>query len=38
MSVLDALQVTLAEEHAAVYAYGVLGARTSQAARHSIRD
>lgn len=32
MTVLDALQATLADEHAAVYAYGVLGARTSQAA------
>lgn len=32
MSVLDALQTTLADEHAAVYTYGVLGARTSQAA------
>ena len=32
MSTLDALQQTLADEHEAVYAYGVLGARTSQAA------
>ena len=32
MSVLDALQVTLVDEHAALYTYGVLGARTSQAA------
>ncbi|GAA5128774.1 hypothetical protein GCM10023339_57090 [Alloalcanivorax gelatiniphagus] len=32
MSVLDALQATLADEHAALYTYGVLGARTSQAA------
>ncbi len=32
MSVLDALQATLADEHAAVYTYGVLGARTSEAA------
>lgn len=32
MSVLDALQATLADEHGAVYTYGVLGARTSQAA------
>jgi hypothetical protein len=31
MTVLDALQATLADEHAAVYTYGVLGARTSQA-------
>jgi len=31
MSVLEALQATLADEHAAVYTYGVLGARTSQA-------
>lgn len=31
MTVLDALQTTLADEHAALYAYGVLGARTSQA-------
>ncbi len=30
MSVLDALQTTLADEHAALYTYGVLGARTSQ--------
>ena len=32
MSVLDALQATLAEEHAALYTYGVLGGRTSQSA------
>ena len=31
MTVLDALQATLADEHAALYIYGVLGARTSQA-------
>lgn len=31
MTVLDALQATLGDEHAAVYTYGVLGARTSQA-------
>ena len=31
MTVLDALQATLTDEHAAVYTYGVLGARTSQA-------
>lgn len=30
MTVLDALQTTLADEHAALYTYGVLGARTSQ--------
>ena len=28
---LDALQATLAAEHAAVYVYGLLGSRTSQA-------
>ncbi|WP_210438206.1 DUF4439 domain-containing protein [Nocardioides xinjiangensis] len=32
MTVLDALQSTLADEHAALYTYGVLGARTSQSA------
>jgi hypothetical protein len=32
MSVLDALQTTLAAEHAAVHLYGVLGARTSRSA------
>lgn len=32
MSIVDALQTTLADEHAALYAYGVLGARTSQSA------
>jgi hypothetical protein len=31
VTVLDALQATLTDEHAAVYTYGVLGARTSQA-------
>jgi hypothetical protein len=31
VTVLDALQATLADEHAALYTYGVLGARTSQA-------
>jgi hypothetical protein len=31
MTVLDALQASLADEHAALYTYGVLGARTSQA-------
>ena len=30
MSTLDALQKTLAAEHAALWTYGVLGARTSQ--------
>ncbi len=30
MTVLEALQTTLSDEHAAVYTYGVLGARTSQ--------
>lgn len=30
MSAVDALQSTLADEHAALYTYGVLGARTSQ--------
>ena len=30
MTELDALQTTLEAEHAAVYVYGVLGARTSQ--------
>ncbi|MBC2933406.1 ferritin-like domain-containing protein [Nocardioides sp. zg-1228] len=38
MSVLDALQTTLADEHAALYAYGVLGARTSQAASPELFD
>jgi hypothetical protein len=32
MSVLDALQAALAEEHATLWTYGVLGARTSQSA------
>ncbi len=32
MTALDALQTTLAQEHAALYSYGVLGARTSQSA------
>jgi hypothetical protein len=31
VTVLDALQATLSDEHAALYTYGVLGARTSQA-------
>ena len=38
MSVLDALQATLADEHAAVYIYGVLGARTSQSATPVLYD
>ena len=29
---LDALQATLAAEHAAVYVYGLLGSRTSETA------
>ncbi|CAM3602526.1 DUF4439 domain-containing protein [Nocardioides zeicaulis] len=32
MSVLDALQETLADEHATLWTYGVLGARTSASA------
>ncbi|KRE94674.1 hypothetical protein ASG76_09690 [Nocardioides sp. Soil774] len=32
MTTLDALQETLAAEHATLYTYGVLGARTSQGA------
>ncbi len=32
MSETDALQTTLAAEHAAVYVYGVLGGRTSKSA------
>jgi hypothetical protein len=32
VSELDALQTTLAAEHAAVYVYGLLGSRTSQTA------
>lgn len=38
MSELDALQATLADEHAALYTYGVLGARTSQAASPTLFD
>lgn len=38
MTVLDALQATLADEHAALYTYGVLGARTSQAATPGLYD
>ncbi len=37
-AVLDALQATLAEEHAALYTYGVLGARTSQSATPALYD
>lgn len=33
MSTLEALQTTLAAEHAAVFLYGVLGGQTSQSAR-----
>lgn len=36
--VLDALQDVLADEHAALYAYGVLGARTSQSATPVLYD
>ena len=38
MTVLDALQATLADEHAALYTYGVLGARTSQSATPWLYD
>ena len=38
MSVLDALQATLVDEHAALYTYGVLGARTSQAASPALYE
>ena len=38
MTVLDALQATLADEHAALYTYGVLGARTSQSATPALYD
>lgn len=38
MTVLDALQVTLGDEHAALYTYGVLGARTSQSATPALYD
>ena len=38
MTVLDALQATLADEHAALYTYGVLGARTSQAASPALYE
>ena len=33
---VDALQTTLAAEHAAVYVYGLLGSRTSQAAEEPL--
>jgi hypothetical protein len=38
MSTLDALQTTLADEHAALWTYGVLGARTSQAVTPGLYD
>jgi hypothetical protein len=38
MSVLDALQDALAEEHATLWTYGVLGARTSQATSPTLYD
>lgn len=38
MTVLDALQTTLADEHATLYTYGVLGARTSQSATPALYD
>jgi hypothetical protein len=38
MTVVDALQVTLGDEHAALYTYGVLGARTSQSATPALYD
>jgi hypothetical protein len=38
VSLLDALQTTLADEHAALYTYGVLGARTSQSATPLLYD
>lgn len=38
MTVLDALQATLVDEHAALYTYGVLGARTSQVASPTLFD
>lgn len=38
MSVLDALQTTLADEHAALWTCGVLGARTSQSATPALYD
>lgn len=38
MSVLDSLQLRLADEHAALYTYGVLGARASQSATPALHD
>ncbi|MEP9364528.1 ferritin-like domain-containing protein [Nocardioides sp. CN2-186] len=38
MSETDALQTTLAAEHAAVYVYGVLGGRTSRSAERATYD
>lgn len=38
MSTLDALQAALAEEHATLWTYGVLGARTSQSASPALYD
>jgi hypothetical protein len=38
MSVLDALQAALAEEHATLWTYGVLGARTSPSASPGLYD
>ena len=38
MTELEALQVTLEAEHAAVYVYGVLGARTSQSGAPDLYD
>jgi hypothetical protein len=38
MSTLDALQTTLADEHAALWTYGVLGARTSQSTTPALYD
>jgi len=38
MSELDALQTTLAAEHAAVFVYGALGGRTSLAANPVLHD
>lgn len=38
MSEIDALQATLAAEHAAVFVYGALGGRTSQSATPVLHD
>lgn len=38
MTPLEALQATLAGEHAAVYVYGVLGGRVSASAQASLAD